>query len=133
MSSFRLVWLIVVSMALLLHGCETVDPAPADAEFMAFFDARREAFAELAADPDHAPLPESPWGEVRRSVSRERLEVAAWHHDIMGPGGCEKGFVYPDRPPAQTVASLDEYDCPGNVTAYRSLSGGWYLYYRAND
>lgn len=126
-------WTAICLACLLLSCGPPPPPPPADADFIAFFEAHREVFSEIVTDPDGTALPDGPWGEIRRSVTRGRVDLAAWHRDIPGPGGCGKGFVHLTDPPADSVASLDGSGCPGNVTAYRPLGHGWYLYYLAND
>ncbi len=126
---------------LALAGCggSTRVPYPTDASLVDGFAAGRETFELLAADPDNPELLARLGIRGARVLSPApdaSLWFEVWFHDLVGPGGCSKGYAYQTRAPASVVDSIGAEwgSCPPEqVTLFRRLEGSWYLYYSASN
>jgi len=68
--------------------------------------------------------------QLRGDEARDHISLVASARGLM-IGGSTKGYAYLRHPPATTVAGLDGFepdDGQRDVTGFRSLGGGWYLY-----
>ena len=68
------------------------------------------------------------FGLSRRFLADGQIWFRYWA--VRGMGNLEKGYAIVPSPPKPLVDSLDE---PQQPTAYRHLSGNWYLYYHDGD
>ena len=62
----------------------------------------------------------------------DAIEFLASTNGYVVGGGSEKGYVYRENPPKQLLDSLDNlhfHDSKGFDTAYRHITGNWYLFY----
>ena len=123
---------------LLAFGCTSVPdrPCPKDDELLALFEAHKEDFTKLLADP----------GSQERRRQLGVLDVHpdhaggtyfwSWSLDFAGPGGVLKGFFHSETEPRGLVASIDDNSEPGSPedkALFRHIEGPWYLFYRSNN
>lgn len=112
-------------------------PYPSDESLLARFDTARGVLERLVTEPEDAEL-RSALGALYVSDGSTGADTTLvfqmWYQDLIGPGGCEKGFAYLSSPPDSVVDAIgSEWDrCPPeDVHIFRRLEGNWYLYYRA--
>ena len=121
----------------LLTGCESpYDSYPRDNLLIDNFNTKKEIFLKLESDLQNHQLITS-LGISRAYVgSALYAEYEVWKWDLMGVGGCSKGYVYSQRLISPLVESIDATTTPcgpeqGNWI--RRIEGKWYLYYRASN
>lgn len=130
-----------MALAVALTGCQgrlPEVPYPTDAELVERLTSHRAAFDSLLAEGFRPELL-SELDVLRRTaffVSDTTVSLVAWAKDIVGPGGCGKGYVYLTTPPSAAFlvdslgVSLGECG-PEEMRVFRPVDGNWYLYFTA--
>jgi hypothetical protein len=100
------------------------------------FSRNREAFSQLVSDPDNPELQATLGVTGVRILPDSSFHFPVWYHDLPGPGGCTKGFVYLREPPRTEVALIGERwgRCPPEeAELFRKLEGNWYIFLTASN
>lgn len=122
----------------LLAACGSSEevPYPSDAVLVERFTADRGRFEELVANPENPELKAALEITQTRSLPDSGLELLVWYHDLPGPGGCAKGYVYLPEPPRSEVDVIEDRwaRCPPEeAELYRRIEGSWYIFLRASN
>ena len=123
------------AMLVACGGSEDV-PYPSDAALLERFQTHREAFDEFAANPENQEGMAALGITQSRVLPNSGVELLAWYHDLPGPGGCAKGYVYLPKPPRSEVAAIEDRwgKCPPEeAELFRPIEGNWYLFLRASN
>ena len=120
---------------------DTTSSYPKDKVLIERFRANQSDFEQLLNEPENSVLMHKLQIIRIDSNSPANTVLSAWYQDILGIGGCEKGYVYSQTPIEAIVESIDAHifsldsrPCSSHhVDVYQKVTDHWYLYYYATN